>query len=153
MPGFTRVCLLTADCATNISLNATTNNGNTGLGIGGLLTVGKFGQVRISMVNGPWTLGTWSGISQTKEGNFKTVSATGWVHGAASSNSSTAAPSGAIQLIAPQQISVSGIAGNSTATTLFARLTLHFIPEPGLLLLIGAGVVGLGLLGRDRMKK
>jgi hypothetical protein len=32
-------------------------------------------------------------------------------------------------------------------------MTLHFIPEPGLLLLLGAGVVGLGLLGRSRMKK
>jgi hypothetical protein len=36
---------------------------------------------------------------------------------------------------------------------LFSTLTLHFIPEPGLLLLIGSGAVGLGLLGRSRMKK
>jgi hypothetical protein len=151
MGGFTRVCLLIPGCATNISLNNTTNNGNTGVGVGGLLTVGKFGQVRISLVNGPWTLGFASGITQTHEGNFKTQSAAGWVHGAASSNS--AEPSGVIQLIAPQQVTTSGIAGNSTELTLFARLTLHFIPEPGLLLLIGSGVVGLGLLGRSRMKK
>jgi hypothetical protein len=153
MGGFTRVCLLTAGCAANISLNNTTNNGNTGVGVGGLLTVGDFGSVRISLVNGPWTLGSASGITQTHEGNFKTNVVTGWVHGAASSNSSTAEPSGVIQLIAPQQVTTSGIAGNSTELTLFARLTLHFIPEPGLLLLIGSGVVGLGLLGRSRMKK
>jgi hypothetical protein len=147
------VCLLIPGCATNISLNNTTNNGNTGVGVGGLLTVGKFGSVRISLVNGPWTLGFASGITQTHEGNFKTQAAAGFVHGAASSNSSTAETSGVIQLIAPQQVTTSGIAGNSTELTLFARLTLHFIPEPGLLLLIGSGVVGLGLLGRSRMKK
>ena len=77
----------------------------------------------------------------------------GWVHGAASSNSSTAAASGAIQMIAPQQTFVSGVAGNATQSTVFTRLTLHFIPEPGLLLLIGSGVVGLGILGASRMKK
>jgi hypothetical protein len=36
---------------------------------------------------------------------------------------------------------------------MFSTLTLHFIPEPGLLLLIGSGVVGLGLLGRSRMNR
>jgi hypothetical protein len=153
MPGGSRVCLLTAGCAVNISLNATTNNGNTGLGVGGLLTIGHFGQVRISLIGGPWTVGTWTGTTQTHEGNFKDRVVAGWAHGAASSNSSTAEPSGVIQLIAPQQVTVSGVQGNSTATTMFAHLTLHFIPEPGLLLLISAGVVGLGLLGRSRMNK
>jgi hypothetical protein len=153
VPGFTRMCLLTAGCNTFIAVNATTNNGNTGLGIGGLLTIGKFGSVRVSLVNGPWTLGTVSLVTQTHEGNFKTKSVAGWVHGAASSNSSTAEASGAIQLIAPQQTTVAGVAGNATASTVFARLTLHFIPEPGLLLLIGSGVVGLSMLGRARMKR
>jgi hypothetical protein len=48
---------------------------------------------------------------------------------------------------------VQGLNSNSSQLTLFASLTLHFVPEPGLLLLIGSGVVGLGLLGRSRMKK
>jgi hypothetical protein len=30
--------------------------------------------------------------------------------------------------------------------------SLHFIPEPGLLLLLGSGVAGLVLLGRSRMR-
>jgi hypothetical protein len=153
VPGFSRICLLTVGCANQISLNNTTNNGNTGLGLGGLLTIGRFGSVRISLVGGVWTLGTTTLVTQTHEGNFKSLSVAGWVHGAASSNSSTAEPSGVIQMIAPQQVTVSGVTGNSTSATLFARLTLHFIPEPGLLLLIGSGVVGLGLLGRSRMKQ
>ena len=105
------------------------------------------------MVNQPWTLGSANGLQATHEGAFRAVTATGFVHGAASSNSSTATNSGVVQLISPQQVTVAGVAGNNSTLTLFAALTIHFIPEPGLLLLIGSGVVGLGLLGRSRMKK
>jgi hypothetical protein len=152
-PGFTRVCLFEPGCEVFLPLNNTANNGATGIGIGGLQTLGGFGSVRISLLNAPWTLGSASGLQQTHEGAFKPVIASGFVHGAASSNSSTAEPSGVVQLITPQQVSTAGIAGNSTELTLFSRLTLHFVPEPGLLLLIGAGVVGLGLLGRNRARK
>jgi uncharacterized membrane protein YccC len=31
-------------------------------------------------------------------------------------------------------------------------MVIHFIPEPGLLLLLGSGVLGLCLLGRRRMR-
>ena len=30
---------------------------------------------------------------------------------------------------------------------------IHFIPEPGMLLLLGSGVAGLAFLGRRKMKK
>jgi len=151
--GFTRVCLFTPGCASALTLDNTENNGNTGLGAGGLLTIGGFGAIRISLVNQAWTLGTVSGVNQTVSGGFKTLSRKGFVHGPASTTSSTATGSGVIQLVAPQQVTTSGISGNSSQLTLFASLTIHFIPEPGLLLLIGSGVVGLGLLGRSRMKK
>ena len=151
--GFTRVCLFTPGCGSFLPLNNTTNNGNTGLGVGGQLTLGAYGAIRISVVNQPWTLGTVSGVNQTVSGGFKTISRQGFIHGPASTTSSTATGSGVVQLIAPQQVTTSGISGNSSQLTLFAALTIHFIPEPGLLLLIGSGVVGLGLLGRSRMKK
>jgi len=154
--GFTRVCLLLGCDSESpvLTLNNTTNNGATGIGIGGLLTLGQFGNIiRISIQAGPWTLTPQSGINQTVKGGYITLSKTGFVHGAASNNSSTATPSGVIQLISPQQVVTSGVPANSAALTLFATLTLHFIPEPGLLLLIGSGVVGLGLLGRSRLRK
>jgi hypothetical protein len=152
--GFTRVCLFVPGCEGFLPLNNTTNNGNTGLGVGGQLTLGGFGMIRISIVNQPWTLGTVSGVNQTVSGGFKTISRKGFAHGPTSAtSSSTATGSGVVQLIAPQQVTTTGIAGNSSQLTLFAALTIHFIPEPGLLLLIGSGVVGLGLLGRSRMKK
>jgi len=151
--GFSRVCTFTPGCGSQLPLNNTTNNGNTGIGVGGQLTIGGLGPFRISVVNQPWTLGTATGINQTVSGGFITLSESGFVHGASSNNSSTATESGVVQLITPQQVYTSGIAGNSQQLTLFTQMTIHFIPEPGLLLLIGSGVVGLGLLGRSRMKK
>jgi hypothetical protein len=152
--GFMRVCLFQVGCASNLPLDLTVNDGNTGAGVGGLLTLGGNGEIRISLEFAPWTLATVSGLNQTVKGGFLTLTRVGFVHGAASNtNSSTAADSGVIQLIAPQQVQTVGVAGNSSRVALFSTLTLHFIPEPGLLLLIASGVVGLGLLGRSRMKR
>jgi hypothetical protein len=36
---------------------------------------------------------------------------------------------------------------------LFNTITFHFVPEPGLLLLLGSGAAGLVLFGRSRMRK
>jgi hypothetical protein len=151
--GFMRVCLFQANCVTNLPLNLTANNGATGHGVGGLLTLGGNGSIRISLEFAPWTLTTVTGLNQTVKGGFKTLSRVGFVHGAGSTASSTASDSGVIQLIAPQQVDTIGVAGNNTKVALFSTMTLHFIPEPGLLLLIASGAVGLGLLGRSRLKK
>ena len=153
MPGFTRVCVFTSGCSTNIPLVHTTNQTN-GIGIGGLVTLGGNGTIRISIEAAPWTVGTGTAVNQTVKGNYITLSRAGFVHGGGSaSNSSTASNSGVIQLISPEQMTLAGLAGNSAKMNLFLTMTLHFIPEPGLLLLLGSGVVGLGLLGRSRMKK
>ena len=77
------------------------------------------------------------------------------MHGLASATNSTITNchnSVMIQLIAPQQVTTWGIAGNNDVLTLFPTLTIR-LPEPGLLLLLGSGVVGLGVLGRRRMKQ
>jgi hypothetical protein len=154
IPGHARVCIFQANCTLNLPLDLTKNNGNTGVGVGGTVTLGGNGSIRISIQGAPWTLGTVSRLTQTAGGNFKTLTRVGFVHGAASgSNSSTAADSGVIQLIAPQQVMTQGVPGNSSRVALFSELTLHFIPEPGLLLLVASGAVGLGLLGRRRMKR
>jgi hypothetical protein len=152
--GFTRVCVFTAGCSTNLPVVNTVNSGHTGVGVGGVITLGGNGTIRISIESAPWTLATVTGLNQTVKGNYITLSRVGFVHGGASaSNSSTASNSGVLQLVAPQNVTTAGILGNSTAISLFMTLSLHFIPEPGLLLLLGSGVVGLGLLGRSRMKK
>jgi hypothetical protein len=154
IPGHSRVCIFQANCGLNLPLELTANNGNTGVGVGGTVTLGGNGTIRISIEGAPWTLGTVSRTHQTIGGNFEMRTRAGFVHGAASgSDSSTAAVSGVIQLITPQQVKTAGLPGNSTRQALFSTLTLHFIPEPGLLLLLASGVLGLGLLGRGRMKR
>jgi hypothetical protein len=101
VPGVTRVCLFAPGiCNPSISVPLTLNSGATGLGVGGLLTMGNKGLVRISIQVAPWTVGTVSGINQTKDGGLTTITRVGFVHGAASNNSSTATGSGVIQLIA-----------------------------------------------------
>jgi hypothetical protein len=153
VPGHARVCLFVDGCTSNLPLNLTKNNGNTGVGVAGTVTLGGFGEIRISLAGAPWTLGTVSGINQTLDGGFITLSRGGFAHGAGSTNSSTAVTSGVVQLIAPTRVTTEGLAGNTSRVALFSTLTLHFIPEPGLLLLLASGVVGLGLLGRGRMKR
>jgi hypothetical protein len=155
--GVARVCLFDVSCNSYLALPLSTNNANTAVGVGGLLTVGGVGGfIRVSIVAAPWTVGSGSAVNQTGSGGFKTVVANGFIHGTASGSgggSSTALNSGVVQLISPMQVTTTGVAGNSSLISLFSILTLHFVPEPGFLLLLAAGVVGMGILGRNRMQR
>jgi hypothetical protein len=153
--GLARVCLLSIGCQPllYIPLALTKNNGATGVGVGGLLTTLGVNNLRFSVQANPWTIGASSGVNQTANGAFKTLQRSGFAHGPASNSSTTLRNSGVIQLITPAQVDILGVPANNLKLTLFSTLTIHFVPEPGLLLLIGSGVVGLGLLGRSRLRK
>ena len=58
-----------------------------------------------------------------------------------------------MQLITPNQVITNLPLGSSDKMGQFVVWVIHFIPEPGLLLLLGSGVAGLALLGRRRMRK
>ena len=45
--GRMRVCLFTSDCSAFLPFDLTKNNGNTGVGVGGLLTLGGKGSIRM----------------------------------------------------------------------------------------------------------
>jgi hypothetical protein len=156
--GFIKVCLYDPNCNPGNFLpldlfEHATASTSEGLGIGGLLSIGGFGGIRISVINNPWTLGNAQAVDQTDGGNFVNVTTNGFAHGPASLTSSTAKPSGMVQFVTPSQVTTNLTTGSSELLSGLSIMRLHFIPEPGMLLLLGSGVVGLVLIGRSRLKK
>jgi hypothetical protein len=132
--GFAKVCLF-APCTTpppaNVSVPLSV------VGVGGSKTVTFF--VNVTVTGNPWTTGVAA---------IGTNSVSGFAHGPASGTSSTAAPSGVVRLVTPVLVSTN-IASSAVVPT-FATLTLHFVPEPGTLVLLGSGIAGLVAFGRSR---
>jgi len=75
----------------------------------------------------------------------------GFRRGPASGSSSTAASSGVVQLVSPAIVATEGVPANNERLAMFGVLTLHFLPEPGTLLLLGCGALCLALLARRRI--
>jgi hypothetical protein len=148
--GAVKFCILFPGCANYLPLSLTINQGQTGVGVGGgLLTIGAFGSgPAISIQGVPWTLRTATLPIATTGGGSATLVAAGWVHGPLTFSSSTAVAGGSVSLVTPVRV----ISDAGQALGMFARLTLRFIPEPGLVLLLGSGISALTLLGRGRMR-
>src|SRR5262245_14247965 len=139
--GLLKFCQLSAACTSSIPLlltEPTGMGGIKGLGVGGTVTASN-GMTQVSLFGGPWEVKATPSIFPV---NF-------FVHGPASGTTSTAQPGGEVSLVAPSKIR-----SNLTqdAVGVATQLTVRFIPEPGVLLLIGPGVVGLALIGRNRIR-
>jgi hypothetical protein len=165
--GQARVCLVTTDCSSQLllpltvptlTINGALGGGVDGVGVGGLLTAGADSNIKISLQAAPWTIKTAvvsDQITTINEVNQSTpnLTAKGFAHDPNSSTTSTAQPSGVVQLVTPAQVKTNLPLGSSKTLGILATLRVHFIPEPGLLLLIGSGVMGLAIMGRKRMRK
>ena len=106
--------------------------------------IGKGGSVSAGgiIVDGaPWTTGV--GKVTTDGPVAGMFAAAGTAMGALGAASST------LTLVTPAHVNAAGL----TRLPTFAALSLHFIPEPGTALLLGAGLAGLVAVGRKRMSK
>jgi hypothetical protein len=126
--GVAKVCLFAA-CGTagnvaNLSVPLSV------VGQGGTVTV--MGPANATVYGAPWTTGTAAVGVITEVGGVSPLSSTG-------------ASSGTLSLVTPIRIF-----GGFENTPAFARLTLHFVPEPGTLALLGGGVCVLAVFGRRR---
>jgi len=153
--GVSIVCLLGSSpgCSTTHSANLNvpfTQNGTRGVGLGGApIVVPPKAGIHITVNGNPWSAGT-AAINT----GMGTLTIMGFLHGPASGGAATAGQaSGVVELVTPTLISTS--IGSSATIPSFSVLNLHFtaVPEPGTLLLLSSGVVGLVVLGRKRMSK
>jgi hypothetical protein len=163
--GLVKVCLLSTTCTQFVPLvltqpttvNGVPGGGIKGAGVGGLVTAGGYGGIRISMQAAPWTLKTGTVIDQitTTGGSrvFVELAYKGWAHAPASTTSSTGQIGGMVQLVMPNQVTTNLALGSSDKMSSAMVMVLRFVPEPGALLLLGTCVAGLAALGRARVAR
>ncbi len=135
--GAATVCVFGCFFTGNIPLTVA---GTRGVGLGGGSISGS-GVINLNLQGNPWTLG----IASTASG---TTTVAGFAHGPASLSSSTADDGGVVQFVTP-----STVVTDVGPTPVFTALRLRFVPEPGMLLLLGVGTAGLAAIGRKRGRR
>jgi hypothetical protein len=128
--GLAKACLLGACSSAVANLTVPLSV----VGVGGFATA--VGLANVTVVGAPWTVKTATVGASTLMGSASPISNTG-------------APSGNLTLVTPIFISTN-IPGQVLSA--FAILTLHFVPEPGTLLLLGSGMLGLVAFGRSKLR-
>jgi hypothetical protein len=146
LSGLVKICVLFPGCIVSVPVPLTPTGGGAGLGIGGTATQAGF--VNLTLQHAPWTLGTPALTIHNPGSSVTTPSLPG---GFVSPASGGAAPGGTVQLVTVTKVFTS-LAGSFPELPVFVVLTLNFAPEPGTLLLLGSGVVGLAIIGRRRSR-
>ena len=146
LSGIAKICVwIEPICSSGIFFPLTPTTGGAGFGIGG--TASHPGAVALTMYHAPWTIGQPTMTIHTPNSTITTPTLPG---GFATPPSATAQSSGVLQLVTVTKIR--GVPGFAEGPA-FAILNLHFVPEPGTLLLLGSGVVGLAFIGRRHHRR
>jgi len=134
LQGLFKVCLLGPPCSLS------TANLNVPLSVAGQAgTVTVQGPPNLTVIGAPWTTGTVA-IRTLSSHTFTAM-------GGVSPLSNTGALSGIVTLVTPIFVSTS-LATSFPVWPLFGILTLHFVPEPGTIVLLGSGIAGFAAAGR-----
>jgi len=151
LSGLVKLCLIFAPCEYAHADIPLTPTAATGLGVGGTQTVPP-GAIAFTMQHAPWTIGQPLMTIHTPGSTITTPALPGgFAHGPASLTSSTAQLSGALQLVTVTKVFTT--LGGLPELPLIGALNLHFVPEPGTLLLLGLGVAGLAAHGRRKLRR
>jgi len=149
LQGVAKICLM-FDCFGNVTVPLTPT-ASTGLGVGGTQTVPP-GAIALTLQHAPWTIGQPVMTIHTPGSTISTPTlAGGFAHGPASLTSSTAQTSGALQLVTASKVYTS--LGGIPETYWTSIVTLHFVPEPGTLLLLATGALPVAVLGWRRRRR
>ncbi len=158
--GVVRLCLFNINCNNVFSLilSTPTEFGVAAVGVGGEIGGGSL-LIGVSVQGAPWTVKTVTLVDEITNVDanktFIFVTFKGFAHGpnSATTGVSTAQPGGVLQLVTPSQVVSTILSGSNKKIASGNIFLIRFIPEPGLLLLLGSGVIGLVVLGRTRMHK
>jgi hypothetical protein len=125
----------------------------------------SMGGTKVTAVGEPWTVNTTTVNYETTMGTMTaTFMEKGFAHGPLGNTGTTLDTimtgtmgsmimGGQLQLVSGIQTTCSGCGETSQPAGQITRLTINFAPEPGLLVLLGAGAAGLALLGRTRTRR
>ena len=136
--GVTKVCLFAACDGAIANLNVPLSV----IGVGGQSFVA--GIVNVTVVGAPWTTGT--AVNAVPGFSF-TTTRMGHGYGPASQTGTTALPGGTIRLVTPF-LAYTNIGVDQPQVVGFVTATLHFVPEPATLVMLGGGCVALVLRAR-----
>jgi len=148
LSGTAKICLAFTICQYSAVAVPLTPAAGSGFGVGGTQTIP--GGVSITMQHNAWTVGSPTITLHTPNSTVQVPNLPGgFAHGPATVTglSSVAQSSGVVQLVTVFKTYTS-LAGAFPELPLIGILNIHFIPEPGTLLLLASGVVGLAVFGR-----